>query len=161
MFDFFKNRKALRDARTEIGVVLHRQIRDAIRQDEHSASEKLSTSFSVGYISWIIKAGFSWRGFDDDSILEKHLKHICDGVIPNRLYDIFQRQLDALEIAHGMKDQASKIKGTNVSPAEVVELFELGSEVGLYDGMHLSEHTCNFKNYLLGQPLIYKSVRKE
>ena len=160
MFGFLKNRKVIKEARVKIGVELHRQIKEALYQDERAAAEKLSTVFVVGYIYWFIRMGFSYQAIDGGTVVDKQLKLICDGVLPNKLYDIFQRQMAALEVAQSTKDQDAPIRGTTVSPAQLTKLFETGVEVGAFDAMSLSSKPNNLKRYLLGQGLQYQPVAK-
>jgi hypothetical protein len=161
MFGFLKNRKAISEARAKIGVELHRQIKEALIQDERTATEKLSTVFIVGYIYWFVSGGFSCQGIDGGAVVDKQLRLVCDGVMPNKLYDIFQRQMAALEIAKGMKDQDALIRGANISPAQIAKLFETGTEVGVFDAMSLSAKPNNLRNYLLGQRLQYQPLQSE
>jgi hypothetical protein len=157
MFNFLKCRKAISDARQVIGVELHRQIKEAVFQDESATSEKLSTAFTPGYIYWFVRMGFTCQGIDGGAIVDRQLKRVCDGVLPGKLYDIFQCQLAALGVAQDMSDQTKPIRGANVSPAQLTKLFELGSKVGAFDAMSLSAKPVNFKSYLLSLPLHYES----
>lgn len=114
-------------------------------------TEKLSTVFTPGYIYWFVRMGFSVQGIDGGKVIDKQLRLVCDGVIPDKLYDIFQRQLAALKVAQSMDDQTRPIRGTNMNPSQLTALFELGVKVGSYDATYLSSKPINFKKYLLGQ----------
>ena len=153
MFGFLKKRKAINDARNVIGVELHRQIKEALSQNEAMATQKLSTVFTPGYVYWFVRMGFSSQGIDGGQVIDKQLPIVCDGVIPGKLNDIVQRQLAALDVAQSMEDQTKPICGTSMSPSQLTELFELGLKAGSYDATCLSSHPINFKKYLLGQQL--------
>lgn len=128
-----------------------------------------------------MRLGFSTiTGVIGERAADKHLRHICDGVLPKKLYEIFSRQLAALEIARQMQDQNKKITGSNISPAEAITLFETGGEAGAADGscfmplgpiyehklrgMNLPATTSkpdNLRRYLTGQDLNYRLLQRE
>ena len=154
MFGFFKTRKAISDARNLLGVELHRQLSEALAQNESLAVERLSTSFTPGYIYWFVRSGFSAQGLDGAKIVDDQLRSICDGVLPGKLYKIFESQLAAVQIAKSMSNQASPTPGTRVSPIQSIEFFELGTKAAMYDSRSLSSRPGNFKRYLLGQQVL-------
>ena len=154
MFGFLKNRLLIDETRTKIGVELHRQIREALLQDERATTENLSTAFTPGYIYWFIHGGFTYSGIEGTSVVDKHLRRICDGVIPDKLYSIFNSQLSALGIAQSMTSQDSPIRGTSITPTQLTELFEHGSLIGGHDAgeyFNSNRRPVNLKRYLLGQ----------
>ena len=151
MFGFFKARKAISDARNVVGTELHRQLAEALEQNESLATQKLSTAFTPGYIYWFVRLGFSVQGVDGGKIVDDQLRQVCDGVLPGKLYKIFESQLAALQVAKSMSNQAAPIPGTKVSPKQLVELFELGTLAAVHDARVLSSRPSNFKKYLLGQ----------
>lgn len=157
MFKFLKQRKAEQSARKKIGVELHRQIKEAFDQNEEETAARLQTPFTVGYIYWFVRMGFSTLGFNGEQKTDKHLKFICDGVIPKKLYDIFQRQLAAMEIAKGIEDKNKIIRGTTITPADVTKLFEAGATAGMSDAKCciplLGSKANNLKRYLLGEKI--------
>jgi hypothetical protein len=181
MLGFLNRWKLEREARKRIGIELHRQIKEAFELDETGTSARLQTSFCVGYIYYFVRLGFSTiTGVIGERAADKHLRHICDGVLPKKLYEIFSRQLAALEIARQMEDQNKKIMGSNISPAETIKLFETGGEAGAADGScfmplgPIYEHKLrgvslpsttskpdNLRRYLTGQDLNYKSLQRE
>jgi hypothetical protein len=77
MFGFLKKRREMRAARTKIGVDLHRQIRDALNTDDKGASERLSSSFTVGYIYTFVRCSFMSLGIDAESKVNAQVRHIC------------------------------------------------------------------------------------
>ncbi len=181
MLGFLKRWKLEREARKRIGIELHRQIKEAFELDETGTSTRLQTSFCVGYIYYFVRLGFSTiTGVIGERAADKHLRHICDGVLPKRLYEIFSRQLAALEVARQMEDQNKTITGSNISPAETIKLFETGGEAGAADGScfmplgSIYEHKLrwinlpsttskpdNLRRYLAGQDRNYGPLQRE
>lgn len=182
MLGFIRRWKLEREARTRIGIELHRQIKEAFDLNEAETSARLQTSFCVGYIYWFVRLGFSTiTGVVGECATDKHLRYICDGVLPGRLYDIFNRQLAALEVARQMsnEERERKLKGIVFSPAEAIRLYEIGSEAGAADGScfmplgPLYKHKLhsldlpvtiskpdNLRRYLAGQELKYKPLER-
>lgn len=148
MLGFLKRRRFEREARTRIGVQLHRQIKEAFDLNEREASARLQTSFITGV--------------SEERATERHLRHICDGVLHNKLYEILIRQLAALEVAQSMSDQDSKIPGSGISPAESSRLFEIGRKAGFSDpACFIPFHgkaANNLKKYLLGDELDHRPL---
>lgn len=118
MFGFFKNRKAIEETKTKIGKALHKQIREALTQDEKTATDRLHSAFFVGYLYWFIRIGFTNSMLDGAALVDKQLDIICEGITPNNLlYGIYKRQSAALDIAKSMQDQNSKMIGFDLTPA--------------------------------------------
>ena len=156
MFSFFKKRRKIQDARTKIGIELHRQIREALMHDEQGTTNKLSSSFTVGYIYAFVRDGFFSLGVDAADNLDSHIEYICEGVIPGKLHKIYSDQGAALALAREMKDQNKEILNSGVSPAEVTKLFVLGARSASYDAPLVSIQSTppdNFRRFLLNEPL--------
>jgi hypothetical protein len=149
MFGLFK-KKEHKEAANKIGIELHRQIFDALKENESEAGVRISSPFVAGYLYGFVRIGFGALGYDGEKVSEKYFKYICNGILPKKLYEIFERQLAALELA---KDLGREEEG---------EMFELGVEVGVYDSGSLntfsSEIAENLYKYLTGQELQYKNV---
>lgn len=134
MFGFLKRRKIELQARNLIGVELHRQISEAFRGDEESTAKRLPSFFTAGYLYGFVRIGFfTITGVGGEPAAARHLKHICDGVLPGTLYEIFQRMLAALEVARGIEKRDVKRSATLPSPVEADRMFEAGAEYGLRD----------------------------
>lgn len=154
MFDFFKKRRELSDARTKIGVDLHRQIFQALQENEALTSARLSSAFTPGYIFAFVTRGFMSLGVDIGRDDDKQIRFICDGVIPGRLYKIYSDQAAAYQIAGQMKDQEKKILATGLSPTEVRRSFSLGAKAGVHDAPLISIQSSppdNMRRFLLDQ----------
>ena len=130
-----------------IGRALHEQIYDAMKSDEKLAGKNLKSAFFVGYMYSFVSAGFIVQGVSGDQ-LDKYLKYICDGVIPGRLWEIFNAQLKYME-------SVKELLQLEENP-EMVE----GGAAGLWDGSNLitvdnRAPRTNLKSYLLGKKLDY------
>ncbi len=124
MFNLFGN-KEHKKAANIIGVEIHRQLFGALKVNEGVTNARLTSPFITGYLYGFIRFGFNMQGYQGEALAEKYIKHICDGVLPNRLHEIFQRKLTILE-------SASKSE---------VEKFEKGVEVGVYDSGAFNDFT--------------------
>ncbi len=169
MFAFLNRRKAELDARTKIGVALHHQIKEAFDQNELETSTRLLRFFTAGYVYGFVRMGFfTLTGVSGERAADKHIRRICDGVLPNKLWDNQVRMLTALEIAKGMDDQEkNKLRGSDLTPAEALKLFEDGVNIGLHDATFSETFSrnlaFNLKRYLVGEldiELFYKSFHK-
>ncbi len=154
MFGFFKNRKAIESAKIQIGKALHKQIKEALKNDEKTVTERVNSAFFVGYMYWFIRGGFASSMLDGAVLVDKLLEDICEGIIPNKmLYDIYTRQSVALDIAKSMNDQNAKMIGSNITPGAISELYEAGMSAGTEDARLLCTSTTpdKLRLYLLGQ----------
>jgi len=154
MFSFLRRRRELREARTKIGVDLHRQIREALTRDDLGASQKLSSAFTTGYIYTFVRDAFMSLGLDASKDLDSHIRFICDGVLPGKLYKIYSDQGAALALAREMQDQDKEIRGTGLSPSAVTKLFMCGARSGSYDAPLVSIQSTppdNLRRYLLDE----------
>lgn len=156
MFSFFRKRREIQDARTKIGIDLHRQIRSALLSDESVTTKRLSTSFTVGYIYAFVRDSFFSLGIDASDSLDSHIDYICNGVIPGKLYKIYSDQASALALAREMTDQDKEILDSGLSPALIAKLFALGAKSGSYDAPLVSIESTppdNLRRFLLNEPL--------
>ena len=156
MFTFFKRRKAELDARTKIGVELHRQIKEAFDKNELETSTRLMTFFTAGYVYGFVRIGFfTLTGVSGEQATDKHIRRICDGVLPNKLWENLDRKLAALEIAKGMDDQHKKLRDSDLTPAEAIKSFEDGTKIGVHDASFSETFRGNWahnlKRYLVGE----------
>ncbi len=151
MFGLFKQHKAEKEAANRIGVELHRQLKEALTGGGKEAEQRVASFFVVGYLHGFVTIGFSTQGISGEQAADKYLRYICDGVMPNKLYEIFERLLSALELAKSL--------GKN----EEIEQFELGFEVGVFDAGALNYSTNlqanNLTTYLIGKEVEYSSVK--
>lgn len=157
MFTFLKRRRAELDARTKIGVALHCQIKEAFEKNELEASKRLLSFFTAGYVVGFVRIGFfTITGVSGEKPADKHIRHICNGVLPGKLWEDMTRKFEALKLARGMDDQQRKIRrGSRLTPAESIDLFENAVKIGLYDGSYpdafRENWAHNLTNYLVGE----------
>lgn len=156
MFTFFKRRRAELDARTKIGVELHRQIKEAFDQNEQETSTRLMTFFTAGYVYGFVRIGFfTLTGVSGEQATDKHIRRICDGVLPNKLWENLDRKLAALEIAKGMDEPHKKLRDSDLMPAEAIKSFEDGTKIGVHDASFSETFRGNWahnlKRYLVGE----------
>lgn len=125
---FFKKRKLKKLAADRIGKELHRQIISAFERNEKETGVRLTTAFTSGYIYGIIRMGFANQRIKlgDGMEGEKYIKSVCNGVLPNRLYESIHRNLSAIE--HENK----------IGKKGIMEMFEKGLEVGASDSRYFS-----------------------
>lgn len=149
MFGLF-GKKEHKEAANRIGVEIHRQLIEALQTDELSASNNLSSAFTAGYLTGFIWFGFTSQGYEGEKLLNKYTKHIFNGVLPGKLYDIFNKQYAALELAK------------QLGKTDEIELYEKAIQVGVYDSgvFNVFNHNeaNNLFNYLTNQELQYEEM---
>jgi hypothetical protein len=151
MFGLFdKQKKAEKEAANRIGIELHKQIKTALEHGGSEAENRTVSTFMAGYLYGFIRISFTTQGIPGEAAADKHIRYICDGVIPKRLYEIFERQLAALELAKSLDKN------------DEIEQFEVGVEVGAYDagifGPFSNVQANNLTNFLLGKEVEYVPV---
>ena len=156
MFTFLKRRRAELDARKKIGIALHRQIKDAFEQDEEETARRLMTFFTAGYVYGFVRIGFSTLiSVSGERATDRHIRHICNGVLPGKLWENLNRKLAALEIARNMDDQHKKLRSSDLTPAEGIKLFEAGFELGFRDASYSEtfqrSFAFNLRKFLVGE----------
>ncbi len=147
MFGFGTKRK-LRKIADSIGVLIHQQLRRVLTESENTFSTPEEIAFTSGYLSAYVWNVFDRCGCKDIDVQNEHIKYLCDGVLPGRLWDVFQRGKAIKELAEGE---------TKEEYARTCEAYEIGERAGLKDA---SEEYCNrvppqnLANYLLGRDLV-------
>ena len=144
MFGFGKKYK---DQADKIGHALHEQIFGVIKENEALASQKLQSPFFVGYLAYFISTGFITQGVPSNQT-DKYMKYVCNGIMPRRLWEIFQKQMKIVEASQAAKRENE------------TKEFEIGAEAGMWDGSNLISwdrraSKTNLKAYLLSQELEY------
>ena len=89
VFNFFyliytSNNKKYKKQADTIGSALHKQIFDAMKENEKLASKRIESPFCAGYINNFMRAGFQAIGVPIDEA-EDYFEYICDGVYPKKL----------------------------------------------------------------------------
>ena len=156
MFRFFKKQRAIQEAQQKIGKELHRQIKNALTTDDALATRRLSSAFTVGYITGFTRSGFMVFNIEPDKIINDEIRYICDGIIRKVLYEIFLTQTALVKLSSEMKNDKDKVLDTGLSPENVLDDFKLGVESGRFDAPLISLKSIqanNLYHYLLKEPL--------
>lgn len=129
----------------KITKILKSQIVNANRINHSLATGRLNSPFVAGYIYWFTRIGFTIiTKVAGQDTTEKHLRSICESVLPHSLYAILTQQFDHLENSKNN------------------EFFELGMQVGLYDADFFRHFetpmVTNLQKYLLDEELSYKKI---
>jgi len=102
MFGVSKEKKLA----TKIGKYLHFQIREALVWNGEEAGVRAVDMFTSAYIYSFIQSVAKVNGFDQEKYVDKFLKHICNGVMPRRLYEAVTRNAAALDISEGLERES-------------------------------------------------------
>jgi len=126
---FGKNRK-YKKAANAIGPYIHQQIVKAMeaRQDVFSNPEEIA--FVAGYLYSLMWNTLDKRGCKDADVQTAMLKHVCDGVIPGRLWDVVER---------GQALGSSFFGDSKPEYTSPREAYELGTGCGIYDATEFDD----------------------
>ena len=108
----------------------------------------------AGYLRSLMWDTLDKRGCKDAGVQEKMLKHVCDGVIPGRLWDVVER---------GQALNGSLFDDSKSEYASAREAYELGTSCGIYDGTQLDDvgvEPDNLRRYLIGEDVINNTLYK-
>lgn len=122
MFGFSKEEKLC----TEIGEHLHRSIRMALLDNESTAGIRIGDMFTSAYIYSFITSVAENKDFDADKFRDSNLKKICNGVLPNKLYEHIVRNSALAELASDLADDIT---------LEQKSLFQHGITFGNSDAL--------------------------
>lgn len=122
MFGFSKEEKLC----TEIGEHLHRSIRMALLYNERTAGLRIGDMFTSAYIYNFITSVAEKKDFDADKFLDSNLKKICNGILPNKLYEHIVRNSALMELASDLADDITNEQKT---------LFQRGITFGNSDAL--------------------------
>ena len=136
----FSNKKRF-EICDKIGIKIHKQISEALTENSAALSEPEDAIFFHGYLNGFMIGFTSIHDSSNSWAVDvKYKKHICEGVIPGRLWDIFER---AQAIAQ-LSDQAG---------FDVEELWDLGKKSGWYDSQRQLVGGDNLFRYLTGEEI--------
>lgn len=136
-----------------IGENLHHQIYTALKVNTELADSNLRSDFVVGYLYYFVASGFAAQGIPASTV-DKYLKFILDGVLPGKLWALFNSQLGLIELE---KQRLAK----DGADDDEQSLFSIGGKAGMSDGLNLVSWDRvttrdNLRAYLLGEDLDYK-----
>ena len=146
MFMFGKKAQ-YKKAANGLGPHIHRQIVKAmeLRQQVFSRPEELA--FTAGYLETLMWGTLDKRGCEDVGVQTALLKHVCEGVIPGRLWDVVER---------GKALGSSLFGDSKPEYTAAREANELGKSCGIYDATELDDNGAepdNLRRYLIGEDL--------
>ena len=102
MFGFDKGSKVT----ASVGAALHHQLYSAMKEDEIMTNERLLSLFTNGYISVFALFVYDLEGLNAQKIFEKNFRKMLDGVLPNRLDELFIKQNEMRKLAESMEDKS-------------------------------------------------------
>jgi len=148
MFGIFGKHRKYNKAANALGTHIHQQIVAAmeVRQDVFSNPEEIA--FTAGYLHALMWDTLDKRGCKDVNIQTATLKHVCDGVIPARLWDVVER---------GKALGSSLFGDSKPEYVSAREAYELGTNCGIYDATELDDTGKvpeNLRRYLVGEDII-------
>lgn len=102
MFGFGKGSKVT----ASVGAALHHQLYSAMKENEIMTNERLLSLFTNGYISVFALFVYDLEGLNAQKIFEKNFRKMLDGVLPNRLDELFIKQNEMRKLAESMEDKS-------------------------------------------------------
>lgn len=143
MFGFGGNRE-LKDLAHKIGEIFHHQISQAMESEYQLFTDVDDIAFTSGYLKAYFHRMFEHYENTDVRLEAKLFKRTCDGVIPKRLWDIYQRGEALGQLAETSDNPDIKQTG---------EAYEQGIVAGMEDAdetHHDGKLPSKLKLYLTG-----------
>ena len=151
MFGFGKNRR-YRKAAGNTGVLIHRQILDALASHRKLFQEPEEIAFTSGYLKSFFWGVLSRHGCNDMTMQLKLLRVTCDKVSPGKLWEIYE---NGAELADPL---------TKSYKPGCINAYELGVTAGLNDAeesVTANVPPVNLTRYLLGKRLLGPAFTEE
>ena len=151
MFGFGKNRR-YKKAAGNTGVLIHRQILDALASHRKLFQKPEEVAFTSGYLKSFFWGVLNRHGCNDMALQLKLLRGTCDKVSPGKLWEIYE---NGAELA----DPLTK----NYQPG-CINAYELGVTAGLNDAeesVTAKVSPVNLTRYLLGKRLLGPAFTEE
>jgi len=139
---FDKGRK-YRKLADRIGNEIHRQLTKAFNERPLLFENAREIAFTAGYLKSFTFVAFSEIGCKDLDVHLKQIRYFCNGVLPDRLWEVFQRG-EALNELSESGDREEFIRAR--------EDYELGVNAGIHDGgefIDTDSPANNFMNFLI------------
>ncbi|MHC4858211.1 MAG: hypothetical protein ACYTBY_10650 [Planctomycetota bacterium] len=143
MFGFGGNRK-YRKAAGKLGVLIHRQILDALFNHEQLFHAPQEVAFTSGYLKSFFWSVLNRQGCNDMTLQHQLLRDTCNKISPDKLWEIYERGI-------ALADPLAKSY-----QAGCVNAYELGVTAGLNDSEEAAINKVtpeNLTRYLLGKGL--------
>lgn len=151
MFGFGGNRR-YKKAAGKVGVMIHRQILDALASHKKLFQKSEEVAFTSGYLKSFFWSVLNRKGCKDMTLQLNLLRDTCDKVSPGRLWEIYE---SGAELA----DSLAK----SYKPG-CMNAYELGVTAGLNDaeeGATAKVTPVNLTRYLLGKRLLGPAFAEE
>lgn len=120
MFGVGKKRK-FKKAANKLGMLIHRQITDALVNHKQLFDTSEAKAFTSGYLKSFIWDGLNRQGCDDMELQHELLRDTCNKVSPDSLWEIYESGEASAE------PEAASYK------AGCITAYELGVTAGLND----------------------------
>jgi len=143
MFGFGGKRK-YRKAAGKLGVLIHRQILDALFNHEQLFHAPQEVAFTSGYLKSFFWSVLNRQGCNDMTLQHQLLRDTCNKISPDKLWEIYERGI-------ALADPLAKSY-----QAGCVNAYELGVTAGLNDSEEAAINKVtpeNLTRYLLGKDL--------
>jgi hypothetical protein len=143
----FGKKRKFRKAADSMGVLIHKQIMEALNERGQLSGTHVEMAFISGYLTqfaWIV---FDNLGCRDIGIQNENIKHMCDGVLPGKLWDMFQKGQGLYHLSKGQETEER---------TQVKKAYELGGDAGNNDAIDCADNNivpANLSNYLRGNPV--------
>lgn len=139
MFGLFKGKK--QKISDEVGKCIHRQLSQALGESVEAFVRPEEAVFFSAYLNSLLWGFAQQRNAVGDWVLEgKYQEEICQRVLPDRLWDIYQRGQGMYEL---------KDNGT----FNVEEVHEEGTSAGISDSCQPLKSASNLYLYVTGKSL--------
>jgi len=151
MFGFGGNRRYKKVA-SKLGVLIHRQLLDALASHKKLFKKPEEVAFTSGYLKSFFWGVLNRHGCSDMTLQLKLLRGTCDKVSPGKLWEIYE---SGAELA----DPLAK----SYKPG-CMNAYELGVTAGLYDAEDnatVEVVPVNLTRYLLGKRLLGTAFTEE
>jgi hypothetical protein len=143
MFGFGGNRK-YKKAANKLGVLIHRQILDALTSHEQLFQAPEEVAFTSGYLKSFFWSVLNRQDCNDMALQLEMLRDTCNKISPDKLWGIYER---GMALADPLAESYT---------AGCTNAYELGVTAGLNDSEEgaLNKVTpANLTRYLLGKSL--------
>lgn len=138
----FGKGRAHRKLANKIGQQIHRQLIQAFEERPQLFENASEMVFTAAYLKAFTFIAFSGIGCRDLDVHLRQIQYFCNGALPNRLWDIFQRGEALYELSEGEEREEFR---------QARESFELGQKAGIFDGCGFTDSgrpPSNFTNFL-------------
>lgn len=143
MFGFGGNQK-YRKLASKLGVLIHRQILDALVSHEQLFQSSEELAFTSGYLKSFFWSVLNRQGCNDMALQHELLRDTCNKISPDKLWEIYER---GIALADPLAENYQ---------AGCMNVYELGVSAGLNDSEEAAENKVtpvNLTRYLLGESL--------